>query len=66
MSLVLDPENATPESLYIIKGSDREIYYFDTKYVRASKYLSFLEQRVPEMTFKLFLEQDSSKIKELW
>lgn len=66
MSVVFDPRDAVPDLLYIITGSDKQVYYFDTQFARASNYLRFLSKRVPDLKFTLSLEDKKTRLEELW
>lgn len=66
MSVVSDPHDAMPVFLYVITGSDKQVYYFDTQFARASTYLGFLKKRVPGLKFTLSLEDKKKNIEKLW
>lgn len=66
MSVVSDPQDAVPGLLYIVTGSDNQVYYFDTQFSRTSNYMAFLKKRVPGVKFTLTLEDNKKKIAQLW
>lgn len=55
-----------PEFLYVIFGSDKQVYYFDTEWDRTTAYLQFIRNKISNKSFFVKREDDQQKILELW